>query len=368
MTHKFSIQDIFLFAIFALLFTALIGIFYPFFSVILWTSLLYISVSPLHKFFIAKISKNKKAFELKRHALAAGFSIGTLLLIVGPLSFIIFQIIHQLITTLTDLEVFLHENPTFFTDSLLVSSFLDFLRNLGFEGLQTFNLETLDIRASILLYIQQYSNNLFSWSTSIIGSASNFLLSLVFLVFILYFFFLDGSYLSSLFAKAIPINPIHMITLTKKFSETIKGLLSGYVLVALYQGIIAFVLMKIFSVQAALLFSVVLMFASFIPLFGAAIVWIPIGILMVFTGPAWKGILFLILAGFGISFLDNFLRPFFLKERIKVHPLLIFFAILGGIQIFGINGLILGPIVVILFFTVLDMLVNTDGKPTLLQQ
>jgi predicted PurR-regulated permease PerM len=86
---------------------------------------------------------------------------------------------------------------------------------------------------------------------------------------------------------------------------------------------------------------------------------------MCFTGPIWKGILFLILSAITISFLDNFLRPFFLKERIKVHPLIIFFAILGGIQLFGVNGLLLGPIVIIFFFTILDILSNNETETSL---
>ena len=52
----------------------------------------------------------------------------------------------------------------------------------------------------------------------------------------------------------------------------------------------------------------------------------------------------------------------FLKDRINVHPLVIFFSILGGLQVFGMNGLLLGPMIVILFFTVLDMLVSTTIK------
>ncbi|HPM06870.1 MAG TPA: AI-2E family transporter, partial [Treponemataceae bacterium] len=177
-----------------------------------------------------------------------------------------------------------------------------------------------------------------------------------------YFFYLDGAYLFSLLIKVIPINPKHMDTLAKKFSETIRGLLSGYFLVALYQGIIAFILMKIFGIKAALLFSVLLMFSSFIPLFGAGLIWFPLGIILLFTDSVIKGILFLVLSAFFISFLDNFLRPFFLQDRIKVHPLLIFFAILGGLKIFGLNGLILGPTVIILFFAVLDMLVSFDEE------
>ena len=65
------------------------------------------------------------------------------------------------------------------------------------------------------------------------------------------------------------------------------------------------------------------------------------------------------ISGVCISFLDNFLRPLFLKDRINVHPLVIFFSILGGINLFGMNGLILGPLIVILFFTVLDLLVSS---------
>ena len=121
--------------------------------------------------------------------------------------------------------------------------------------------------------------------------------------------------------------------------------------------------MVIFGVKGALLFSVILMFASFIPLFGAAIVWVPVGVFLCATTSVVKGVLFLIICGVCVSMLDNFLRPLFLKDRIKVHPLIIFFAILGGLNVFGMNGLVLGPMIVILFFTVLDMLVNPDNDP-----
>jgi predicted PurR-regulated permease PerM len=56
-----------------------------------------------------------------------------------------------------------------------------------------------------------------------------------------------------------------------------------------------------------------------------------------------------------ISSIDNFLRPWFLKTRIQLHPLIIFFAILGGVSVLGFNGLVLGPLLVILFLTALDL-------------
>jgi len=74
-----------------------------------------------------------------------------------------------------------------------------------------------------------------------------------------------------------------------------------------------------------------------------------------------KGVLFLCVAGFFISSVDNFLRPMFLKDRIQIHPLLIFFSILGGIRFFKLNGIVLGPLFLILFFTLIDIARTSDS-------
>ena len=362
MLKKTNLNTIFLFALFALFFVALVGIFYPFFYVILWASLLYILLNPLYKKIQQKITQKKRFLEIKRHALAAIFSIATLILIIGPLLLLTIQLAQQLLAVFKDIELFLRTNPTFFSDSSFIKKTIDILNDFGIENELFSQVDGLHIRAFILQTIQYYSNTLLMISKNLLENTANFILSILFVVFALYFFYLDGAYLFSLLIKVIPINPKHMDTLAKKFSETIRGLLSGYFLVALYQGIIAFILMKIFGIKAALLFSVLLMFSSFIPLFGAGLIWLPLGIILLFTDSVIKGVLFLVLSAFFISFLDNFLRPFFLQDRIKVHPLLIFFAILGGLKIFGLNGLILGPTVIILFFAVLDMLVSFDEE------
>jgi len=362
MLKKTNLNTIFLFSLFGLFFVALVGIFYPFFYVILWASLLYILLNPLYKKIQQKITQKKRFLEIKRHALAAIFSIATLILIIGHLLLLTIQLAQQLLAVFKDIELFLRTNPTFFSDSSFIKKTIDILNDFGIENELFSQVDGLHIRAFILQTIQYYSNTLLMISKNLLENTANFILSILFVVFALYFFYLDGAYLFTLLIKAIPVNPKHMDTLAKKFSETIRGLLSGYFLVALYQGIIAFILMKIFGIKAALLFSVLLMFSSFIPLFGAGLIWFPLGIILLFTDSVIKGVLFLVLSAFFISFLDNFLRPFFLQDRIKVHPLLIFFAILGGLKIFGLNGLILGPTVVILFFAVLDMLVSFDEE------
>jgi len=112
-----------------------------------------------------------------------------------------------------------------------------------------------------------------------------------------------------------------------------------------------------------LLFSVILLFCSFLPMVGCAVVWLPLGLSVLVSQGTIPGIVFMILCAIFISFLDNFLRPFFLRDRVKIHPLLIFFSIVGGLKAFGFNGILLGPLVIILFFTIVDIALEEEKKP-----
>ncbi len=359
MDNKKTLQTIFIFALFVLMFALIVSMLFPFFTVILWTMLLYVLFNPLHKRLVRRLDAGRRLYEFKRHGLAGVFAVGILVVIIGPIAGIVSMLIQQLLAFLEEVEHFIQANPDFFADSDVGRTLTNLVQELGFSFS---DLQSLNLREELLGFVQQHSSNLLSMGTSIISGTGHFVVSVLFVIFALYFCFLDGQYLASLVGRAIPIDPKYMATLMGKFVEITRHLFSGYILVALYQGAAAFVIMVIFGVEGALLFSVVLMFASFIPLFGAAIVWIPIGVVMFITDSAIKGVLFLILCGVCVSFLDNFLRPMFLKDRIHVHPLVIFFAILGGIQVFGLNGLLLGPMIVILFFTVLDMLVNSEAR------
>ncbi|MFZ2636175.1 MAG: AI-2E family transporter, partial [Rectinemataceae bacterium] len=95
---------------------------------------------------------------------------------------------------------------------------------------------------------------------------------------------------------------------------------------------------------------------------GTALVWIPLTIILALTGPLWKALLFCATAAILVSSVDNFLRPLVLGDRLRVHPLLIFFAILGGLQIFGFNGIILGPLILILFFAAVELYDQLDHE------
>ena len=355
MNEKVSLQDIFIFGLFALLFCLIVCMMQPFATVLLWTALLYVLIRPLYLKVIARLNSKTRFFQAKRHLLAGVFAVGTLILIVGPIIFLGIQLVQQGISFLQIAETYIRKNSDTMFAAESTQKLFAFVESLGIP-LPDANFES--VKNSVLDLIQTYSSRLFSIGKSVINTAGTFFISLLFIVFALYFCFLDGPYLGGLIKKAIPINPAHMKILMRKFADITKNLFSGYILVALYQGLASFLLILAFGIPAALLLSVTLMLASFVPLFGAAIIWFPIGIILCATTSVIKGIAFLVLAAICISFLDNFLRPLFLKDRIHVHPLVIFFAILGGLKVFGMNGLVLGPLIVILFFTVLDLMIE----------
>jgi predicted PurR-regulated permease PerM len=99
-------------------------------------------------------------------------------------------------------------------------------------------------------------------------------------------------------------------------------------------------------------------FLSFIPMGGTALIWGPAAILLFLQGFFLKGIILLGLGVLLISMVDNLLRPLLVSTRTKIHPLLLFFSVLGGIQAFGMIGLVGGPLIMTLALTLVEIYIQ----------
>jgi predicted PurR-regulated permease PerM len=344
------IQGFVFMAILVILFVLVCRLFAPFFTVLLWSILFYIILGPLHQRVVGKIDRVKLKGRMLRNIWAVIFSIGTVLLFLVPLTFVGLQFFHQVTALLRQIRDYFSTRQEMISELLeRISRIIDDLS----AGQIVISAE--DIRIRIMRYLSSSLQGLLQFSSSVARNVGSFLGGLVFMVFSLFFFYLDGDYLSKLVLHAIPIRKEYIGTLVGKFKDITKNLVLGYIMVALVQALISFVVFTLFRVNGSLVFSALTFFSAFIPIFGTGIIWFPLGLLRILNGDILGGILFWLVSGFFISTLDNFLRPIFLRDRIQLHPLIIFFAILGGISVFGLNGVILGPMVVILFLTVLDL-------------
>lgn len=361
MKQKIPIQAVSIVALLAILLFFTGKIFLPYASVLLWSAVFYILLRPLHKKIMRRVDPEKKLYQFKRHFLAGVFSVGTVVAVAFLFSFLIINLAGQISVFVNELISFINSNLTFFSGTESGREISDFVSKFSMGVL---DLSSVDIKQQLVSLLRQYADSIISLSRSLALNVSSFVVSLCFMCFSLYFFYVDGPYLANLLISAMPIDNTQMRLLMKKFHDVLGNLVQGLFLVALYQSISAFIIFSIFNVSGSLLLAVMVFFCSFVPMFGCAIVWFPVGLMLVPTRGVLTAVLFMVLCAVFISFLDNFIRPFLLKERIKIHPLLIFFSILGGINFFGFNGVILGPMTVILFFTVVEMVMSEspDGS------
>jgi predicted PurR-regulated permease PerM len=345
-----SIQTIIFVAIMVALFIIVCTLFAPFVTVLLWSILLYTLLAPLHQRITRNMNFNKTPGLILKNLMAAAFSVGTLILILIPLFFVVSQFYLQIMDMVRFLRDSITNNPGLFNDIFVKLS--DLTRDLT-NGLVVWQPE--EIQHDIVQALTAGAQSLLTAISSLVRNIGAFAITFAFMFFCLFFFFLDGPYLAKLATHIIPIRKEYMSALVGKFKESTRNLFLGYIMVALVQGVVAYIIFTIFRVKGSLVLATLVLVCSFIPMFGASLIWAPIGILRIASGHLLGGIVFLAVSGVCISLLDNFLRPIFLQDRIHLHPLVIFVSILGGVSVYGFNGLVLGPMVVILFLTVLDM-------------
>jgi len=171
----------------------------------------------------------------------------------------------------------------------------------------------------------------------------------------LFFFLRDGRLILAFMRSFSPLSAEQEKRVTDHLVATSRGAILGVLVVPLAQGASAMLGYWILGVPNALLWGSVTVFACLIPLLGAPIVWVPIGIFLFFNGPAWKAIALLVYGTAVISSIDNVLKPMLLSGAARVHPLLGFLSVIGGTLAFGPAGLLVGPLVLSLAISALHI-------------
>ena len=242
----------------------------------------------------------------------------------------------------------------------LASGFLEELSlenvTVGIKSLPLLdNPETLEeVKNALISAGSKLNAAILSFTGSIIKSTASFVMSLIFFIFSLYYFFKDGRRFLHKLMHWTPLSNKYDQVLFEKFREmSISTIVSTFV-VALVQGVVSAIGYMIVGAPAFFL-GVATGFAGLIPMIGAAVIWVPTGITFLLLGKVWQGLFVLIYGAIAVSLVDNVIRPFMIEGRTKVHPLLIFFSILGGVSYIGGLGFIFGPLILSVCLTLLHI-------------
>lgn len=196
--------------------------------------------------------------------------------------------------------------------------------------------------------------------------AGNVLIGLIQLGIILlsaFYLFRDGEHLVAWIREALPVPQTRQELLIQRFQEVVQGTIYGNTLVAFLEGIVGGLAFWIVGLPSPILWGTVMAVLAFLPLVGAGIVWVPGAIYLVFKG-AYLKVVVLIFAGVIIALLDYVVRNILIGSQSKLHSLLVLLSVLGGIQLFGLLGIVAGPLVVALSMTLIEAYRNEKAQST----
>ncbi len=201
----------------------------------------------------------------------------------------------------------------------------------------------------LLSDISNFSSNAVTFLQTAYQSITGFVLWIFILFFTLFYFLIDGKKALRYLMNLSPLKDEHDKLLIHKFVSMSRATLKGNLVIGVIQGLLGGLAFVIAGVPSPAIWGIIMVFFSIIPMVGTGVIWLPAGIILLLLGNIWQGVFILAFGSLIISSVDNILRPKLVGKDTQMHPLMIFFATIGGIYFFGLPGFIMGPIVVSLF-------------------
>ena len=309
----------------------------PFVEVLLWAAVLVIIFYPVH----ARILEN-----VRRPGAAAILScLLVVVVILVPLTLVTIAItreavgaadaLHDAIKQLLEPDSRLRQ---------LVGRWIDLDEVFGGEW-----------KGGAVDWVQGRSAAIAGQTFAVLGRVLGALLKIFFVVFTMYYFFRDSERIRHALHDVLPLEAEQSHQIFERTREVIHASIYGVLVIAAIQGTLGGLAFAILGLRSPLMWGAVMVLLSMIPVIGSTIVWVPTALYLFVTGHPFQGT-FLIIWGAGvIATIDNVLRPRLVGGRTRLHELIVFFSVLGGLQVFGILGLVVGPVVVAITLALVDV-------------
>ena len=190
---------------------------------------------------------------------------------------------------------------------------------------------------------------------ALVGASVGAVASTLIMLAAFFFLLVDGRTLIRLLGRISPLQAAQTEELLREFANVSSATLVGAALTAAVQAILATIGFAIARVPHAVFLGIATLVASFIPVVGTALVWIPAAALLALTGHMTAAIFVAAWCGVLLTTADNVVKPLAMRGKVEMHTGLVFLALLGGITMFGLLGIIAGPLVIAFLLALLRM-------------
>jgi predicted PurR-regulated permease PerM len=233
------------------------------------------------------------------------------------------------------------------------------------EGVKhALNIEHIDLGAIVMdnltKTLREYAKYLSQGVMNVLGMIVDFIVA----VFTVFFLLKDAPGIMEKIRGYLPFPEHQKDRLTSEIKDMVISTIYGSVIVAITQGLMGGAAFFLLGMKSPVLLGTAMTISSFIPVLGAATVWGGVDIYYFINGDYARGIILLIFGVLGISMIDTVLKPIIISGRTKMPILIVLFSVIGGIRLFGLIGLIMGPLVIVMFFSLFEIFrsIEEGGK------
>lgn len=312
----------------------------PFFIPIAWAVVLSILFYPPYSF-VLKYLRWKSGASLIVLVII-------LIVILGPVSYLSILLVNELRMITSSVNTGGIDALKEMTRHPAIGNFLE-------PVMSFFNITEEELQRAVGESMRQFGQDMLgSIRKGITGIITGFL-DFIFMTVSIFFLFKDSPGLVKKVLDYVPFSNEQKEILVKRIKDIVIATIYGGVVVGIVQGSAGGLAFALLGISSPVLWGFAMAIASFLPLIGPFVIWMPAAVFLFVQGAVGKGIALILIGAFGISLIDNFLRPAIIGTRTKMPFLLLFFTVLGGIKVFGLIGFILGPLILAVFLSVIEV-------------
>jgi len=320
-------------------------IFAPFFTATFWAAILAFAFYPVY-------AKLRKVFPGRNSLIALLMTMVVFFVVIPPLIMILINMTTQIIE-------FSQWAYGYVRDGKL-EQLIEQIRGLPwFQKAQAHIFASQTVKESMSSWLLEGAKKLGSLAAAQAGTFTKniffVLLNVFFMSFLTFIFFKRGEKIYNFIYEIAPFEKETKKALFKQIHETFVAVIRGQLLTSVAQASVAGIAFTALGVPIPLFFTFLIFLTSLIPILGAASVWFPIAVYLLAMHLYVKAVILFVIGFFGISMLDNIMKPAIIGERTKLPYFLLFFGIMGGMKLYGLMGIFLAPVVLSLFFALIKI-------------
>jgi len=310
-------------------------VFAPFLAPLAWAVVLVVVAHPAYEWMARRWGATNAA-------IAA--TIGVTLILIVPILFVMIEFVQQGMMAAQSIQLKVASGHVLWLDRLWVAVQSHFP-----------SLTLKDLNASLRYYGEQSATFVAARLGTILKNVAAFLFRLGVTILGMFYLFRDGPSMVERLREILPFEESHRNRMLEQVRALIFASVTSSLVAAALHGVLGGIAFALMGVKAPIFWGVMMAFFSFVPVVGSSLIWVPMAISLVVGGQWGRGIALAIFCAVIVGSVDNLVRPLFISGRAAMSGLVIFISVLGGISVFGLLGVVLGPIVVVTAASLLDL-------------